>query len=876
VLLENPGDVVSREELRGRLWPDDTFVDFDGSLGTAMNKLRVALCDSANNPRYIETVPRQGYRLVAPVTHISGQPLQQPDSSFPSVQDVNTSAAATESKTPAANSRLRSNHRLEIHSRYRLALVTVALISLSAGSAYLFSAYSRSLHSAGSSGLTGVAFRRSVAVLGFRNLSGRPDAGWLSTALSDWMTTELSADGQLRTLPPETVSRTKTELALSEVDGLDGETLARVRQRVGADFVLTGSYAMLDSTPGGQIRLDVRVQDTRTGETISAATATGSSARLFALVANCGQHLRQALGLPAVTLQEAAMVAMALPSGGEAARLYSEGTSRLRVFDALSARDFLQEAVASEPDFPLSHANLAAAWDQLGYEENARAEAKKALELSSRLSRTERLLIEARYYEMSREWEKAIELYRPLFEFFPDDLDYGLALANTQNSGNKWNDALATVRILRGLPSPLSDDPRIDLVEADAAYSLGDSARVQSLAAQAAEKARATGAFVLWARALVRQATALQDLGRFDEASDPLQKARRVFLAVHDLQAAAEAATLEAAAFEIRGDYRRAINTYRESLALYQTAGNKHAATDEYTHLGEVLLAMGDARAARENYQHALAVSRNLHDQDGIAWATIGLGAVARKRGKHGDAKRMFGQALEIARQTGSRNAMATAISEMGMVLYEEGDVEAAKRNELQGLEVFREIGDKCDFAEYEVELAKISADQGDLAEAESLARKAADEFERERNRHSALAHAVRTRALLEQGRFKDARKAVDQGLAMIRGIPDRQAELTVGIASASVDGISASVADNREAEKDLEKVVKAAHKFGFVEDELEARLVLGKIKTKLGDNAGAREQFQSVEKYATSNDFGRIAGKARAARTGWQTNTVP
>ncbi len=66
ILLEQPGEVVSREELRERLWPADTFVDFDHSLGTAVKKLRQALNDEADKPRFIETLPKRGYRFVGP------------------------------------------------------------------------------------------------------------------------------------------------------------------------------------------------------------------------------------------------------------------------------------------------------------------------------------------------------------------------------------------------------------------------------------------------------------------------------------------------------------------------------------------------------------------------------------------------------------------------------------------------------------------------------------------------------------------------------------------------------------------------------------------------------------------------------------------
>src|SRR6202142_4738919 len=68
MLLERPGEVVTRQELQARLWPADTYVGFDEGLNTAIRKLRTAFGDSAGNPRFIETLPRRGYRFIAPVT----------------------------------------------------------------------------------------------------------------------------------------------------------------------------------------------------------------------------------------------------------------------------------------------------------------------------------------------------------------------------------------------------------------------------------------------------------------------------------------------------------------------------------------------------------------------------------------------------------------------------------------------------------------------------------------------------------------------------------------------------------------------------------------------------------------------------------------
>jgi len=82
-LLERPGEVLTREELRARLWPADTFVDFDHGLSSSVNRLREALGDVADNPRFIETVPRRGYRFIAPVEPAAVPPEVQSAPSVP-------------------------------------------------------------------------------------------------------------------------------------------------------------------------------------------------------------------------------------------------------------------------------------------------------------------------------------------------------------------------------------------------------------------------------------------------------------------------------------------------------------------------------------------------------------------------------------------------------------------------------------------------------------------------------------------------------------------------------------------------------------------------------------------------------------------------
>ena len=266
--------------------------------------------------------------------------------------------------------------------------------------------------------------RPSIAILGFRNLSLRPDADWLSTALAEMFGTEMAATEALRIVPGEDVARMKLELSLSDTDGFSKDTLARVRKNLGADFVMQGSYLALQGGDATPLRLDLLVQDAATGETVVSFSTAGTPLNLAALVSDAGQRLRGTLPLGELAPAALAGIRASLPRTPEATRLYAEGLRKMRRFEVPEARDVLEQAVTADPDHALSHWALAEAWRSLGYEEKAGAEARRAYELSTSLPREEKLSIEGSYRETMREWPRAIEIYQSLLTFYPDNLEY--------------------------------------------------------------------------------------------------------------------------------------------------------------------------------------------------------------------------------------------------------------------------------------------------------------------------------------------------------------------------------------------------------------------------------------------------------------------
>jgi len=197
--------------------------------------------------------------------------------------------------------------------------------------------------------------------------------------------------------------------------------------------------------------LDVRLQDAVSGETLASVSEKGNETEIDSLVSKAGAELRVRLGVGALSDAQSALVRASLPANPEAARLYAEGLQRLRLFDALAARGSLEKAVALDPDHAPTHSALADALTLLGYDAKAKEQAKKALDLSASFSREERLWIEGRAHELLGDNPQAIESYRALWEFFPDNIDYGISLIHAQVAGGHGADAEATLADVRKL-----------------------------------------------------------------------------------------------------------------------------------------------------------------------------------------------------------------------------------------------------------------------------------------------------------------------------------------------------------------------------------------------------------------------------------------
>lgn len=710
--------------------------------------------------------------------------------------------------------------------------------------------------------------RRTVAVLNFKNSTSHPEAAWLSTALPEMLTTELAAGEKLHAITGDEVAQMKIDLALPDSDSLAAQNLIQVGKTLGADLLVLGSYVALS---GGQLRLDLHLLDVAAGETLLSVKETGEEANLFDLVSRAGAQLREKCGVGQVNPGDQAAVRAALPATPEASKLYAEGLAKLRVRDAIAARDLLQKAVAADPNHALAHSALADAWALLGFDEKARLSAKSAYELSKSLSREERLLTEARYRETSKEWDNAAENYRTLFGFFPDNLEYGLFLARAQARGGKGKEALATVDSLRRLAPPAGDDARIDLAAAEASRALGEFKQAQASAAVAAQKARPQNARLVLARALFLQGLALENLGDPAAAMPAVDEAGRIYQVVGDRYGFASTLEVTALVLTDRGDLPGALDKFNEELDIAREVGNRRAESSALNNMGNVLSQQGDADKSRKMYEEAGAIFREVSDQNNYAQTVINVAGVMKDQGNLAGARKIYDQAHALFSEINDQSGINGSLTGIATVLDAQGDSTGAKKILEQAISLDLAGGQSNPSTDKLIDLGDILQHFGDLAgarknysDALALARSAGDKS------MSAYALAGLGSVELKAADLAAARKDLEEALSLRTelGEKDTITGTKVAIAELTIEEGHPGAAERPalEAQDEFQKSHKSDEQIGAGSVLVAALLAGGKNADALKEVSKAAAIAAKSQNLSMQLAFAIAAARADAA----------
>src|SRR5271169_3470922 len=365
ILLEHPGEVVTREELRGRVWPNESFGDFDQALNIAIGKLRSALGDSAENPRFIETLPKRGYRFIADVSVLDADARpKRPESVAGDLRATEPGHALQ-----GAGLAVAPKGRLWLTGRVIVALTLV--LSLSILSVWLFRSRGRA-----------PAGIRSLAVLPLENLSGDASQNYFADGMTDELITDLAQISALRV-----ISRTSVMVYQGA-----RKPLPEIARELNVDAVVEGSVLRA----GDQVRITAQLIEASTDKHLWSQSYEGELQNTLALQNNVARAIADQIRI-SLNPQEQAALKNAKVVNPEAYVSYLKGRYfwNKRSAESLKvALAYFNQAIDEDPAYAQAYSGLADTYALLGDWQyavmtpmealpKAKAAAIKALELDS-------------------------------------------------------------------------------------------------------------------------------------------------------------------------------------------------------------------------------------------------------------------------------------------------------------------------------------------------------------------------------------------------------------------------------------------------------------------------------------------------------------
>ena len=898
LLVSRAGNVVTREEIQAHLWPANTNVEFDKSLRVAVSKVREALRDSAAVPIYIETLPRRGYRFIRPVK-VSELPVPEPMvSGFPgSAPAMSMSGQRAVAGIPPTQSAGRpSTQRVS-----RLGFVTIwlalAAIILAAG---LYLGRKRLGPEVDPSVAAHPFYRRSVAVIGLRNLSGSPNDNWLSTGLAEMISAELSTSERLRVISGEEVAR--AGLSEAPVNTPSHESLLRYANQLGADIIVYGSYTLAHNNKdksSSPMRLDLRVEDISSDAPSITLVKTGRSTDLFSLVSASGSDLRRHFGFGEMSLSAATAVRRTLPSDPMAAQLYAEGLSHLRNFDPLGGRDLLLKAARIEPGHAGTHLALAEAWRAMGYLPQARAEASRAVELGADLPREELLTMQGELAVLSSDWPRAIDIYHSLLVLYPDDTAIGLRLVAAQSGATRYPDAIATLKSLRRPGLPRADEAKVDLSEATNQSGIGDFRQSIVDADRAIVIAAELDNQLLRAQALGAKAFSLERLGDSENSLAASMEAQNLYRAAKDKRGLAISLTVSGDVLYDKGRSADARRNFLEAHDLFREIGHRGNVGISAERVGNTYYQEGSLAESRKYYQQALDAYREVHSDANVGSAIGNIANVQDTEGDISGALRSNGECLALAEKSGDKRQMASTLANMGVLEMERGNLGQASADFSRAADLDRQMNYARGLSHALVGQGDVLVERNDIPGAlrqYDLAAKAIEGMDEPEVRIPTLigqgsAHLLSGNAdLAAQNLRQGADMAVknkEHGLATVCLMWLSRALLVQGHIAEALDAANHAIAESQlqfgpqvrslatlalarvmvaqgriaQAQEQIRAALAIAQRHGYQPLEMDLRILLAGTIPEARER---RSELNALAKTGVAHGWGRIASDAR------------
>lgn len=394
ILLKHPGEVVTREELRARIWPDESFGDFDQAVNIAIAKLRGALGDSADNPRFIETIPRRGYRFIAEVVVLerdSGKPELPPET--PGIAGSRDSAAAVDER--ATLRRLPGSLLRRLPGSLSWKIIGFAVILLA-----IFVVVVNRWRKQSPANASPTSPIRSLAVLPLENLSGDAQ-DYFADGMTDELITDLAQIGALRVISRTSVMPYKGAR----------KSLPVVARELNVDGIVEGTVLR----SGDQVRITAQLIQAPADKHLWAKSYQGDLRNTLSLQKQVASAIADQIRIE-VTPHEQAVLKNAKTVDPEAYEDYLKGRFFLNKRNSNEkAQRYFQQAIEKDPNYAPPYTGLADIYQLSDNPRLARESAQKALDLDNELAEAHNSLAEL-LYRFNRDWAGAEREFKRALE----------------------------------------------------------------------------------------------------------------------------------------------------------------------------------------------------------------------------------------------------------------------------------------------------------------------------------------------------------------------------------------------------------------------------------------------------------------------------
>ena len=605
------------------------------------------------------------------------------------------------------------------------------------------------------------------AVVNPVNSTGKDNYSYLSTEIGDTLGAKLASPAKLNVIPPEDVLGVLEDLSVAPDQCSKKADPGPLRDVLGASYVIFGTFN--SKVASKEIHILLCLEDAY-GTHLDKFEGDTPVENLNKFATEAALHFRTAIGFAGLSVPDVQGV---YPENANALRLYFDGLGKLRSFDARDALASLQQAAEQEDSNALIHSALAEAWSMLRHKEEAKREAKEALDRCNRPSPIPlpieyREVIEARAAEIDSRWSTAADAYNKLYRSFPQRIDYGLKLASVQTSGSNPKGALAAIGELTKLPPPLGEDPRIFIEQSKTYAATADYKSAVRSAENAVRIADQKKSHLLNARALLQLCWAHRELGDVNGMGD-CDKAEKIFEVFGDEVSAAVALNDVATWLVDRGQYADAKAIYARVRAVTETAHDQSDLAGALINSARVSILMGHPEDAEPLLFQARDAARSANDKYDEALVQINLADISKQNGRLAESAKQASEGRELARSIGDRSSEAYALGALALVQYEVGDLPGALQDYQSSLSIRQDTGEQAEVAITWTRLGDVYLRMGKFGDAEKRYRDALHRFgELKRPEQATQAQLDLAQVDLERDQFADSYAEANTALATI------------------------------------------------------------------------------------------------------------